>query len=727
MAFPETMEINYMHSFWRIFKYVKPQWPRVIVVVTAAFLVAFLFSLSFMTVIPLLKVMMGEEGLHGWIDRKVCNWRYEVDFYVPELTDFMDANDPDIANYLLVTNVKDKSIAQTAGLTREDRIVGIGNKIKDQTPRSKLLEELATTPQQSQITLHLTRPNNLGGQVPHQLELKTSKNPFYVNYAMSLSKYLTGFIPRGQSTSYKLKAVIFIIILMGVVTFIRCISTFYQKYLAAKIMHVSIAKLREDAFAHVMTMPMGFFSVKGTNDTISRLLGDIPAIGIGIKIMLGKALREPLKAIFCVGGAMLISFKLTLIFLCCAPPTVALGVLLGKKIKKHTKKWLISSALMLGRLEGAINALGVVKVYNRQETENQAYHQVNRRFLKQALHIAKVDASTGPIMEVLGMIAGSAALLVGAHWVTNADMKPSSFFTLLIMLGVAAESARKSSDIWNKIQGANAAAERVFSLTGQSKELEKPGSIELPVLKREIEFRNVVFTYPGCDRPVLKGINLSVKAGHNIAVVGPNGSGKTTLVNLIPRFYNTDNGAILIDGQDIGNVTLRSLRNQIGMVTQNVVTFNDSIAANIGYGKHEATLKEIIDAANRSFAHEFIEPLPDGYETIIGEHGAGLSGGQLQRIVIARAILKNPPILIFDEATSQVDADSEAKIHKALAELMHNRTCFIIAHRFSTVINADVIVVMDDGQIVARGQHEELIEKCTLYQSLYETQLIKTQ
>ena len=251
------------------------------------------------------------------------------------------------------------------------------------------------------------------------------------------------------------------------------------------------------------------------------------------------------------------------------------------------------------------------------------------------------------------------------------------------------------------------------------------GVFELAPLKDRMEFIDVVFTYPKAETPALKEVNLSVPAGHNVAIVGPNGSGKTTLANLIPRFYDPDSGRVLIDGGDIRDATLFSLRSQIGLVTQNVVTFNDTISANIAYGRPDASRKEIIAAARRAYAHEFISPLPDGYETMIGEHGAGLSGGQLQRIVIGRAILKNPAILIYDEATSHVDADSEAKIHSAIEKIMQDRTSFIIAHRFSTVITADVIVVMNDGRIIAQGQHNELIQTCPLYQSLYETQLVK--
>jgi subfamily B ATP-binding cassette protein MsbA len=323
------------------------------------------------------------------------------------------------------------------------------------------------------------------------------------------------------------------------------------------------------------------------------------------------------------------------------------------------------------------------------------------------------------------MAAGCAALVVGMRWVVNENLDGAKFLGLLILLGAAAEATRKTSDIWTKIQQANAAAERVFEILDQPVEVEKPDALALPPVTKSIEFQDITFSYPGAERPALDGINLVVTAGRNVAIVGPNGSGKTTLANLLPRFYDPDAGRILIDGCDVRDVTLRSLRDQISMVTQQVISFNDTIAANIGYGHQGATREEIVAAAKRAYAHEFICRLPKSYDTMIGEQGVGLSGGQLQRIVIARALLKNPAILIFDEATSQIDADSEAKIHEAIEEIMQGRTTFIIAHRFSTVIAADVIVVMNEGRIVAQGEHEDLIRTCPIYQALYETQLIK--
>ena len=733
-----------MKSFGRIFKYVWPQWPRIITVVVAAVIVAILLSLSFMTVIPLLKVMMGKEGLHNWVDRKTCNYKYGVDFYVPNAIDIIDKGREDIAYSLLITGVEKNSLAESAGLKPTDRIVGAGDflisKEAEKILFSRMLEELATT-KESKIKVQLKRLNKESTLEDETLELNTPENKAYIDSLqygrigrikwevklaiIERAQWVVGLLPREQNQPDSTRAVIFIIWAIGVATIIRCLAKFYQDYMAQKVVQIGINHLREDAFGHVMNMPIGFFANERPSDTVSRIIRDTSVMGNAIKIMLGKALREPLNAMFMLGCAMLLNWQLTLIFLCSAPVVLGLVAMFGRKMKKATRKSLMASSQMLAKLLDMISGLKVVKVYNQQDYEQGAFKKINNKLLKQLLKISKVDAATMPVLEVLGMAAGSAALIMGVRWVTQNKMESTVFLGLLILLGATAESVRKTSDIWNKIQEANAAAERVFAIIDEPIEKERPNAFELEPLKGRIEFADIFFTYPNAKSPTLKGINLSVQAGHNVAIVGPNGSGKTTLANLIPRFYDPDSGRILINGKDIRNATLYSLRNQIGLVTQNVVTFNDTISANIAYGRPNASEKEIITAAKSAYAHEFISPLPNGYDTIIGEHGSGLSGGQLQRIVIARAILKDPAILIFDEATSHVDADSEAKIHAAIEKIMKNRTSFIIAHRFSTVINADVIVVMNDGQIIAHGHHDELIKSCQLYQSLYETQLIK--
>jgi ABC-type multidrug transport system fused ATPase/permease subunit len=718
------VEKRRVKEFVRVFKYIWPQWPRIVVVVISAIIVSLLLSVSFVTVIPLLKVMTGQEGLRDWADRKICQWQYGVSFYVPESVDFTGNKSSDFSQSLLVISVKKKSIAEHAGLETGDRIVGVGDSsVVEDASFTGLLKKLATAGRGG-AALRIKRAGQTGyedklvqlGEV-HDTGMKAK--------GVEFAQWTVSFVPREQTQANRTKAIVLIILVVTVITVIRCIARYHQQYLAEKVVQVGINHLREDAFVHVIDMPIGFFSNDRPSDSVSRLIRDTGAMGNGIKVLLGRALQEPLNAVALMAAAAILNWQLTLVFLCGGPPTIWLVVFLGRKMKRASKKSLIAWSQMLSKLQETIAGLKVVKVYNQQPYEHVAFRAINKRLLRQLLRISKVDAATAPIMEVLGMLAGAAALIAGASWVAANKMEGTDFMVLLGLLGAAAASVRRTGDIWNKIQEANAAAERVFGMMDEPLEAEHHGAIELAPLREKIEFRNVIFTYPGLDRPALKGIDLCAWAGHKVAIVGPNGSGKTTLANLIPRFYDPDSGQILIDGRDIREAALHSLRSQIAMVTQNVVTFNDTIAANIGYSKPGASREEIIEAAKRAFAHEFIEPLPNGYETVIGEQGSGLSGGQLQRIVIARAILKNPAILIFDEATSQVDADSESKIHKAIEEIMRDRTSFIIAHRFSTIIAADVIVVMDDGRIVAQGQHEELMRTCRLYQSLYETQLVR--
>jgi subfamily B ATP-binding cassette protein MsbA len=714
-----------MKAFNRVFEFIWPQWDKLVTILSSAVLIGVLFSFSIATVLPLLKVMMGEEGLHGWVNRSISQNRYGLSFYVPDRVDLSDPNDPEAAYYLQIVDVDEDGLAAKAGLREGDLIIGAGSRLVHKTgekvPSISLLSELATTVDDVVIVVQFKRINEKGQMDLKVAELACGRKPFYADYAQRLLR----FVPKEETRASRKRAVMFIIVLMLVVTVVRCIGRFYQDYTVDKVMNTALAGLREKAFEHAMDIPVGFFATAGSSDTVSRLIRDTSSIGNGIKILFGKALREPLKAVGLIITAFILAPEMTLIFLCGAPMSLFIISKFGRKIKRSTRKSLQNFSQMLGKLKEAIASIGVVKVYNRQSYEVGLFRGINQKLLKQQFRIAKVNALTGPVLEALGMMAGSVCLAFGAHWVYKGTMQASKFFTLLVLLGAMADSVRKVSDVWNKLQQANAAAERVFAVIDEPIEKESAGAVEISDLKERIEFENVVFSYPQTNKKVLDGVSLSVAGGQNVAVVGPNGAGKTTLVSLIPRLYDPDSGRVLIDGQDIRQVRLSSLRSQIGVVTQKMVTFNDTVAANIAYGKPGASRAEVIEAAKRAFVDEFIEPLPDGYETIIGEEGAGLSGGQLQRIVIARAILKNPAILIFDEAMSQVDADSEAKIHKAIEDFMENRTSFVIAHRFSTVIKADLIVVMDAGRIIAQGQHEELVQSCPVYQSLYETQLVK--
>jgi subfamily B ATP-binding cassette protein MsbA len=730
-----------MKAMRRIFKYVWPQWHRLMLVIILAMLVAVLLSASFMTIIPLMKVMLGREGLHGWIDRKAASWKYGVNIYLPETMEITSGENEEILYNLFVTAVVDGSLADAGGIETQDRIIGLGkNLVTENNPRipiTTLIQELANA-KGSEITVQVRR---LGVDEIIVLTLNTPENKEFMKslnwsqvrrmgWSIKLAlgeraQWAIGFVPREQADSNKRLAVIYIIIGITIITIIRCIAKFFGDYLTSKIMQVSVNRLREDTFGHAIEMPLAYFSKERPSDTVSRIIRDTNQIAASIKMMVGRALREPMNAIFMLICALFLSWQLVLIFLCVAPLVLGFIVFLGKKMKKATRKSLVAGSQMLAKLQEVMASLKVVKVYNQQEYERKSFKTINNRLLKQLLRMAKIDAATMPILEIFGMIGGAMALIIGVQWVIESQMETSEFFALLILLGAAAESVRKASGVWNKIQEANAAAERVFAIIDQLAEKQLPDAYVLKPLKETIEFVDITFTYPGKQAPVLKKVNLSVQAGHNIAIVGPNGSGKTTLANLIPRLYDPDGGEILIDGKNIRGATLESLRSQIAMVTQNIVTFNDTVAANIAYGKSSATMDQIIEASKRSFAHEFITALPEGFNTVIGEQGVGLSGGQLQRIVIARAILKDPAILIFDEATSQVDADSEAKIHDAIEEIMRDRTSFIIAHRFSTVITADIIVVMENGQIIAQGTHDKLMESCPLYQSLYRTQLVK--
>ena len=717
-----------MKAFNRVLKYLWPQWHRILLTLSCALIVAILLSVSYATAIPLLKVIIVDaEGIHPWIEREACSVRYGIAF---------DRKQTAIAM------PRQNSLAERADLRVGDQIIGFSSPIEPNLSYADILEVLAN-PSTDRLTLKVERGG--ANAATQTLDIDIATHPeaisreglsFRERFSLRFYEVRLGLVelmqrairglPREKTPDNIMRTITFIVMLMLVCTVLRCIAKFFQASIAQKIVLVAVTRLRYDLFEHITRMPVGYFSQERPSDTISRTLRDTAEMSQALKVMLGKAIREPMNAFIALTFAMIIHWQLTLIFMVGGPFILILVGQFGRVMKRATRKSLVAGAQMLAKLEETISGLRVVKVFNQQAYEQAQFQQINKRLLKQQLEISRVEAATSPVLEILGMAGACVAIYVGVRIIQKpqAGIDGEVFLGLLVLLGASAEALRKASDVWNKIQRASAAAERVFELLDQPVETQSPDAKTLPPFKSKIEFKDIVFTYPGNSELTLRGITLTIHAGENIAIVGPNGCGKTTLACLLPRFYDPDSGQIYIDGQDIHDVTLESLRSQIGMVTQNVISFNDTVANNIAYGKTEASSEAVVQAAQQAFAHEFIQGLPQGYDTIVGEGGSGLSGGQLQRIVIARAILKNPRILIFDEATSQVDADSESKIHKAIQEIMAHRTTLIIAHRFSTVIAADQIVVVDKGQIVAKGTHDELMLDCSLYQGLYETQLV---
>jgi ATP-binding cassette, subfamily B, bacterial MsbA len=508
---------------------------------------------------------------------------------------------------------------------------------------------------------------------------------------------------------------------------IKGVGSYGSSYLMADVGQRVVMDLRNALFRHILGQSAGFFAQKTTGQLMSRINNDVGQVQQAVSETIGDLARESLAV---VGYAALLIYldpRLAIVCMTGAPLIVYPLVRLGQRVRRTTRRSQEALETISHVSVEAFTGHRIVKAFGTEDHEARKFNRAGLHLFRTNMKVTAALSSLPPLMELIGGIGMAIALVYGSRQVAARTMTEGDFFSFMAALLLMYGPAKKLSRVNANLQQTIAASERIFEMLDTHTEVkESEGARPLAPFQHAIEFREVSFGYDEGPGRILRGVSFQVQAGEMVAIVGRSGAGKTTLVNLLPRFYDVRSGGIFVDGVDLRHVTLASLRRQIGIVTQETVLFDDTIANNIAYGSADAPMAAIEGAARVANAHEFIVSLPHGYDTMIGERGQRLSGGQRQRVAIARALLKNAPILVLDEATSALDSESELLVQQALANLMMNRTSFVIAHRLSTIRRADAIIVLERGRIVEIGRHEELLTQTNgTYAALYHMQLLE--
>lgn len=512
-------------------------------------------------------------------------------------------------------------------------------------------------------------------------------------------------------------------ILVFLIFLIKNLFWYTQSFLIVRVEQGVIMDLRNKLYSHFHPLPLEYFHGQKTGVLISRITNDITLVKGAVANGFAEALRQGFLLLVYLFLVFWASWKLALLALLLFPPATIIIGKFGQKVKKSSALTQEKMGNMTSVLQETISGIRVVKAFVMEKFEIKKFTDATKDYFKTMVKLTRIGSLAPPLTEILGVFAAVLFLWFAGRDIVAGNLDPSRFFLFLFAMLSLMQPVRSLSHLNIDIQQGLAAAKRIFEvLDTEPKIKDQPKAIRIDSLKDKVTFHNISFSYNSSDKEVLSNINMEIKAGEIIALVGPSGAGKSTLMDLLPRFYDPISGEMRIDGIDIRKIDLRSLRNLMGIVTQETILFNDTVWNNIAYGHDHASQEEVESAAQAANAHDFIRQMPQKYQTIIGDRGVKISGGERQRLAIARALFKNPPILIFDEATSSLDTESEALVQEAIDRLMKGRTVFVIAHRLSAIQNADKIVVLDDGKIVQMGDHNSLIHQEGLYKRLYEMQ-----
>lgn len=705
---------HWLHNFGRALAFLRPHRRQLIIGLFAAVGVSLFYTFSVSSLIPVLKIIFAEhESLADWLYRTEAQHRLGV---------ALPADLPEDPSGLEVANIRDVS-PNTDKLTADDRIIAVGGTTGSSYEITRLIAR-----HKDGATIDIRVVTTDGPTRSVTLTLRDNR-PWW-----PLIPHITSVLPSGRTPGDRFRTLAVIMLTLVIINTLGAFCRFVNDGSIAIAVQRATHDLRRTLADHTLRLPLHWHSRQPAGDTLARFATDISKVEVGTRTLFGKVVREPLKALGVLALTLAIDWHMLVIGLVGLPIGVVCIRFFGRMVKRAQRRASQSWGRLLDHLGERLAGVRVVKAFNMQAAESRRFENEDRELTRAQTHIELVDAGSRPALEMIAVLAISAFILYGGARVFDRELEPSAFFGAVICLGGIFDPIRKMGNVMNRLHAADASAARIFEIIDLP--LEEPPTAPttqptLPPLRESIEFEGVWFSYPSNpDRYVLADVNLSVQKGQVVAIVGPNGCGKTTLVSLLLRFFEPTRGCIRIDGQDIADVSLDSLRSQIGLVTQDAMVFSDSVRANIAYGANGVDEDAILHAARLAHVDEFARDLrvedngtvTTGYDARVSNRT--LSGGQRQRIVLARAILRDPPILVLDEATSQVDAESERKIQEALHDVTQNRTTFIIAHRLSTIAQADLTVVFNNGRIVGLGRHDELRESCPFYVELVRTQLM---